>query len=121
MYTCLLAFKKLSSAALHYISSPQELSPKNHPSPLPTSHPAGHTKLLPQLLRQRQGPRRASHIHRLRGARDDPVLRNRVPVRDVTAGDLVCELLGLSGVNGDVIKASENNLGVVFATEGDVL
>lgn len=76
---------------------------------------------LGQTPRQRQVPRRTSHVYGLRVGGDDPVLRRRVPVRDVTAGDVGAEGGGLVRLDGKTLEVSENDLRIVGATEGDVL
>jgi hypothetical protein len=123
MHVCLLAFKPPNS--LPQITSPlkpQKDSPPPHPhSPLQHTFPITYCKPLPQLLGQRQVPRRGSHIHRLWCTRNNPILGNRIPIRDIPAGNLVCKLLSRAGINGNIVKASEDDFWVVWATERDVL
>jgi hypothetical protein len=78
-------------------------------------------KPLPKLLRQRQLPRRGAHIYRFGCARDNPVLGDRIPIRDIAACDLIGELLSRASVDENIVKASEDDFWVVGATERDVL
>jgi hypothetical protein len=76
---------------------------------------------LRQSRLQRQSPRRATHVHRLRSARNDPVLAHRIPVRDIAAGDLSLEGLLLTCFDRDIIESAEDDLWIVGTTERDVL
>jgi len=76
---------------------------------------------LTQSALERQVPRAASHIHSLRVAANNPILRHSIPVRDISPCDLVCECVRLVGVEDEIIEASEDDLGIFRTTEVEVL
>jgi hypothetical protein len=80
-----------------------------------------HYQQLSQSSTQRQIPRARTDIHRLGIATNDPVLANRIPVRDISARDIVCENCGLSRIEDQVVETAEDDLWIGWASEGDVL
>ena len=52
---------------------------------------------------------------------DDPILRHRIPVGDVSSCDLVSELASFVWIEYHFGETAENNLGVIWTTEIDIL
>jgi hypothetical protein len=70
---------------------------------------------------QRKVPRASTNINRLGIVADHPVLAYRIPVREISSSDLVCEGLRLSWVEDQIVETAQDDLGVVGAAKANVL
>jgi hypothetical protein len=60
-------------------------------------------------------------MHRLGIAANNPVLTNRIPIRDISACNLVCKRLALSRIKNEIIETAKDDFRISRAAERDVL
>lgn len=74
-----------------------------------------------QWRTQRQHPRTGAHVHRLVELGQLPILAVRVPVRQVTVGQIERHGALLARLEGDLFEAAEDACRFGWVTEGDIL